>query len=176
MAFFHLLLHWLFVHPVCLTSPPNSPAWLEMCVTHTLVAKPVYSLCLQQFDLQSGSARKHLQANLWAEWSQPLCLLCLFPPSSPVSLTRSSVPSSSGLLGERPMSTVRRPAPPHPRDHQRPRHVCAQALRQDQPREGERERWLAPNCWLLAHRRNEWLRWKCERWMSLLCDSTAYMW
>ena len=48
-----------------------------------------------------------------------------------------SLPPPPGLLSGHPVPTVWRPAPPHHRDHQRPRHVRAQALRQGQPREGE---------------------------------------
>lgn len=68
---------------------------------------------------------------LWPPWplSRSSCLL----------LTFSSPPSSDPLSG-RVVPTLRGPAPPHPRDNQRPCHVCPQALRQDQPWEGESER------------------------------------
>lgn len=44
-------------------------------------------------------------------------------------------PLSSSLdsLSGRVVQTVWKLAPPHPREHQRPRHVRPQALRQDQP-------------------------------------------
>ena len=45
--------------------------------------------------------------------------------------------SFPGPLSGCVVPTVWRPAPPHSRDHQRPRYVRPQALRQDQPREGE---------------------------------------
>lgn len=44
---------------------------------------------------------------------------------------------SSDPFGGIVVPTVWRPAAPHSREHQRPRHVRPQALRQDQPREGQ---------------------------------------
>lgn len=46
-------------------------------------------------------------------------------------------PPLPGALSGRAVPTVWGPAPPHRREHRRPRHVRPQALRQDQPWEGE---------------------------------------
>lgn len=70
-----------------------------------------------------GTEHKQLQAHSLDQY------LSFFPTTScPPHHPALSFP---GPLGECVVPTVWRPAPPHPRDHQRPCHVRPQALRQD---------------------------------------------
>lgn len=112
----YMLLQWLTFHPVCL----RSSFFLSECKyfkwIHALVSVPELPPTPTSFVIFRMSVHFLILAFDILFSSDPL--------SGPV------------------VPTVWRPAPPHYRVHQRSCHVCPQALRQDQPWEGESEhRW-----------------------------------
>lgn len=100
----------------------------------SLLAVCAQNILTHRWEVGTRWEHKYLQAKLvsFSQWS---------PPRWPLSTSSSSplltLSSSPDPLSGRVVPTVWGPAPPHHRVDQRPRHVRPQALRQDQPWEGE---------------------------------------